>query len=651
MFDRRVVVPMTEAHPLSAAAAPVSDEPLMPPDVRKTGYVYDPSMTLHSTLAAEPHPERPERITSIFTMLQMHGCIHRMHRILSREASLAEVSLVHTEELWHSLEETVQLPEDKLRELIAFYEAKSLYLNRSSTLCARLSCGSAIELCKAVASGRVQNGFAIVRPPGHHAEPDGSQGFCLYNNVAIATRTLLHHAARRIMILDWDVHHGNGTQRIFWNDSNVLYISLHRYENGTFYPGTTFGNYDQVGGPDALGTSVNVPWPCTGMGDADYLHAFQQCILPIAYEFAPDLVIVSAGFDAADGDVLGGCRVSPTGYAHMTHQLMALAHGRLAVVLEGGYTLDAISRSALAVVRTLLGDALPPLPRGTAASTAAVHTVQQVIRAQAPHWQCMRTAMSMAPMSSGTGACHSFSLPSLFLEARAARLWSSYQLLPLPMYSDGLAPHQVLCSSSFVLPTTDTFVVFVHDLGTLHQDASGAPYVSDAADALVAWATSRHYAILDLCTLTPLPREAVCSPTHERVPDTTPTHLYAHIESLWDHVCALSAAKRFVLVGLGTGCHVLMHLIAARALHHRVAGVVQVLGTNPIPLVPKSHPELKSWYLEHAHVVCPPNHPHLAWSDQASSGKRLGRVQRATSACPMDTLAQTIPLLEDMLRS
>ena len=155
--------------------------------------------------------------------------------------------------------------------------------------------------------------------------------------------------------------------------------------------------------------------------------------MPIAYEFAPDLVIVSAGFDAADGDVLGGCRVSPTGYAHMTHQLMALAHGRLAVVLEGGYTLDAISRSALAVVRTLLGDALPPLPPGTAASTAAVHTVQQVIRAQAPHWQCMRTAMSMAPMSSGTGACHSFSLPSLFLEARAARLWSSYQLLPLSL--------------------------------------------------------------------------------------------------------------------------------------------------------------------------------------------------------------------------
>ena len=156
-------------------------------------------------------------------------------------------------------------------------------------------------------------------------------------NAALSARAAIaaRHAQRvrgmeRVAIVDWDVHHGNGTQRIFWNDSNVLYISLHRYENGTFYPGTTFGNYDQVGGPDALGTSVNVPWPCTGMGDADYLHAFQQCILPIAYEFAPDLVIVSAGFDAADGDVLGGCRVSPTGYAHMTHQLAALAGGRLA---------------------------------------------------------------------------------------------------------------------------------------------------------------------------------------------------------------------------------------------------------------------------------------------------------------------------------
>ena len=122
-----------------------------------------------------------------------------------------------------------------------------------------------------------------------------------------------------------------------------------------FYPGTSFGNYDQVGGESARGTSVNVPWPCSGMDDGDYLHAFQHCIMPIAYEFAPDLVIVSAGFDAAQDDMLGGCLVSPAGYAHMTHQLMALAQGNLVVALEGGYTLDAISRSALAVVRTLLG--------------------------------------------------------------------------------------------------------------------------------------------------------------------------------------------------------------------------------------------------------------------------------------------------------
>ena len=128
-------------------------------------------------------------------------------------------------------------------------------------------------------------------------------------------------SASRVLILDWDVHHGNGTQRAFWDDPNVLYISLHRYDEGTFYPGGTFGNYDQVGGDAARGMSVNVPWPCGGMDDADYLHAFHQCILPIAYEFAPDLVIISAGFDAAAGDLLGGCHVSPAGYAHMAYHL------------------------------------------------------------------------------------------------------------------------------------------------------------------------------------------------------------------------------------------------------------------------------------------------------------------------------------------
>ena len=140
-----------------------------------------------------------------------------------------------------------------------------------------------------------------------------------------------------ILILNFprrDVHHGNGTQQAFWDDENVLYISLHRYENGEFFPGGIGGADDQVGVGAGVGRNVNIPWPDSGMGDGDYLAAFQRVVMPIAHEFAPDFVIISAGFDAAEGDHLGQCRVTPNGYAQMTHELAALANGRLVVALE-----------------------------------------------------------------------------------------------------------------------------------------------------------------------------------------------------------------------------------------------------------------------------------------------------------------------------
>ena len=218
----------------------------------------------------------------------------------------------------------------------------SLYVNVHSAKCARLSCGGLIELADAVASRRIRNGFAVIRPPGHHAEPQAAMGFCFYNNVAVATKWLQKKYAdgpdqiKKVLILDWDVHHGNGTQKAFENDPSVLYMSLHRFEDGTFYPGTTYGSMTSVGHGEGTGYSVNVPWPSAGMGDADYIYAFNQVIMPIAHEFGPDMVMISAGFDAADGDQLGECFVTPAGYAHMTHMLSSLADGRVVVALEVG---------------------------------------------------------------------------------------------------------------------------------------------------------------------------------------------------------------------------------------------------------------------------------------------------------------------------
>ncbi|KAI5300087.1 Histone deacetylase hda1 [Ascosphaera atra] len=254
-----------------------------------------------------------------------------------------------------------------------------------------LSVGGAIETCRAVVSGKVKNAIGVIRPPGHHAEHDKTMGFCVFNNVCVATKACqkeFGERCRKVLILDWDVHHGNGTQEAFYDDPNVLYMSLHVFRDGTFYPGGDAGDYDHCGEGNGLGRNVNVPWPIQGMGDGDYLYAFQQVIMPIAYEFDPDLVIISAGFDAAAGDELGGCFVTPPCYAHMTRMLMNLAQGKVAVCLEGGYNFRSISKSALAVARTLMGEP-PDRLSSTAASNVAVKTVELVKREQSKYWQCL----------------------------------------------------------------------------------------------------------------------------------------------------------------------------------------------------------------------------------------------------------------------
>lgn len=267
----------------------------------------------------------------------------------------------------------------------------SIYLSKNSGMCARLSAGGAIEACRAIWNDQIKNVIAVIRPPGHHAEHDEPKGFCFFNNVPIAAKACqkeFPERCRKVMILDWDVHHGNGVQEAFYDDPNVLYISLHVHKDGSFYPAGNYGDHLHCGEGRGLGRNVNIPWKTAGMTDGDYLYAFQQIVMPIAQDFDPDMVIVSAGFDAAEGDMLGLCHVSPAGYAHMTHALMSLAGGKLAVCLEGGYNLRSIAVSALAVTRTLMGEppdrlaSIEPTPSG-------VDTVQLVRRTQSKFWPCL----------------------------------------------------------------------------------------------------------------------------------------------------------------------------------------------------------------------------------------------------------------------
>lgn len=266
----------------------------------------------------------------------------------------------------------------------------SIYFNNSTYDSALLAAGGAIEACRAVVLGEVRNAIAIVRPPGHHAESTEPSGFCIFNNVPIAARVCqkdFSDKCRKIIILDWDVHHGNGIQHAFYNDPNVLYISLHVFQGGRFYPGFPDGDLTYCGEGPGLGRNVNIPWEDHGMGDAEYIYAFQQVVMPIVSEFDPDLVIISAGFDAAEGDTLGGCHVTPAGYAHMTHMLMRIAEGKMVVCLEGGYNLRSIARSALAVTRTLMLQPPDRLEEDLSPKESAVRTVEQVKRQQSKFWK------------------------------------------------------------------------------------------------------------------------------------------------------------------------------------------------------------------------------------------------------------------------
>ena len=340
-------------------------------------------MLLHQTQS--PHPERPARMVAIYNEIIERGLDARSRLVPCRTASMDDLKLVHTAE--QVSKSTSVYPSDAAATEALGIDSDTYFDGQASGYAAMLSAGSVVEMTTRVVQGELRNGLAVVRPPGHHCEANQAMGFCVLNNVCVAVAVARRRlGVSRVLVVDWDVHHGNGVQNIFEDDPNVLYISLHRYGRG-FYPGT--GGPHEVGFGAGEGTSVNVAWSHEGYGDAEYLAAFDRVIMPIAREYGPDLVLVSAGFDAAKGDPLGGMAISPAGYAHMTAALATLAAGRLVVVLEGGYNLRSISHSAAAVLSTLLGDPLPMLERRPPKSHALAD-LEVVVSAVKQYWASLR---------------------------------------------------------------------------------------------------------------------------------------------------------------------------------------------------------------------------------------------------------------------
>ncbi|HVP77773.1 MAG TPA: histone deacetylase [Thermodesulfobacteriota bacterium] len=312
--------------------------------MNRTGVVKDRRYLEH---VMDPgHPESPERLQEIYQMLEEEEMRGRaLGKVKPRPATREEIEMIHSPAYIDLIASTAGKP--------------SVRLDMDTSVCAKSyetalwAAGGFLELIKVVMQGKLDNGFALVRPPGHHAEKDRAMGFCIFNNVAIGARYALRNfSLQRILIVDWDVHHGNGTQNSFYEDPQVLYFSTHRY--GFFYPGT--GGAMEVGKGKGEGFTVNVPLP-TGAGDADYGNIFEKLLKPVALEYQPQLILVSAGFDTHYNDPLGGMDVSEKGYARMTQILMeiagATARGKLALVLEGGYNVTSQRRSVKAVLEEL----------------------------------------------------------------------------------------------------------------------------------------------------------------------------------------------------------------------------------------------------------------------------------------------------------
>ncbi|XP_016400754.1 histone deacetylase 7-like [Sinocyclocheilus rhinocerous] len=380
-------------------------------DVRRkantTGLVLDYKMLQHECNCGDGtnfHTGYAGRITSIWSRLQECGLRSQCKWVKGRPATFEELLSVHSEQLICSYsgfsESTASIPYRSQTDL-------DTVLNSScSAAILKMAVGNVIELALRVAGGELRNGFAVVTPPGHHVSHSQTYGFSIFNSVAIAAKQLQERLnAKKILIVDWDVHHGYGTEEIFYTDPSVLYISLHRYDNGSFFLGN--GQPTRVGSDGGEGYNVNVAWSgglSPPMGDAEYLAAFRTVVMPIAHEFSPDVVLVSAGFDAAEGhpEALGGYRVSAECFGFLTRKLMELAEGRVMLVLEGGYNPITLCDALQACVSALVGNEPEPLNEEELVKKPCVNAVESlktVLQVQSRYWHSVRSMVDTVSLS------------------------------------------------------------------------------------------------------------------------------------------------------------------------------------------------------------------------------------------------------------
>lgn len=309
-----------------------------------TGLLYSEDYTRH--LTGPNHPERPERVSHVYQHLKQEDFFGRLHPVAPYPAPLEWLYEIHTPAYVERVKNTCLSGAPIL-------DSMDTEICHDSYEVALLAAGGGLALADGVMLGKIRNGFGLIRPPGHHAEKEIALGFCLFNNVAVTARYLQKsYGVKRVLVIDWDVHHGNGTANAFYDDPTVFYFSVHQYP---YYPGT--GAATERGRGKAIGTSLNVPLPA-GSGDREYAAVFEEVFYPRARDFSPEFVLVSAGFDAHQNDPLAHMNVTREGYRRISEVAVSIAEecagGRIVSLLEGGYDLTALAESVGAHLEVLM---------------------------------------------------------------------------------------------------------------------------------------------------------------------------------------------------------------------------------------------------------------------------------------------------------
>lgn len=345
----------------------------------KTGVVMDKRYLEHDP--GSNHVESPERLRAIYALFEEPDFKDKFVKVEPRRADQEELSWNHSEEY--------------IKRVAATAGKASSYLDpdtrtsEKSYDVALLAVGGVFALMDVLLDKKISNGFALVRPPGHHAEVDRAMGFCLFNNVALGAHYLIkRYGLKRVLIVDWDIHHGNGTQHSFYDRSDVLYFSTHQFP---YYPGT--GNFNEIGSGEGAGYTVNIPL-AGGQGESEYIAIFQNILRPIALEYKPEMVLVSAGFDIYHRDPLGTMQITEKGFARLTHILMDLAdlccQGRLLLVLEGGYNVMGQKESIRAVLNVLTGENILVRDFAHREENQIAGIIKRVRETHKKYWSCFR---------------------------------------------------------------------------------------------------------------------------------------------------------------------------------------------------------------------------------------------------------------------